>query len=163
MPKDSNDYNDLAYISENGSFERVNSDKMSKSEIKKLMKNGNLFHTINPERLFPKDIEILKEAGYDGIVVEGRGDTANVPNQIVALSADQVNVISFDGVLNTDNLNEFEATQIDADKFDSMADYTDELNLKFTPVANPPALHCLMTLSLLLITQKVCGLILKRI
>ena len=138
LPKDSNDYNDLAYISENGSFERVNSDEMSKSEIKKLMKNGNLFHTINPERLFPKDIEILKEAGYDGIVVEGRGDTANVPNQIVALSADQVNVISFNGVLNTDNLNEFEATQIDADKFDSMADYTDELNLKFTPVANPP-------------------------
>lgn len=138
LPKDSNDYNDLAYISENGSFERVNSDEMSKSEIKKLMKNGNLFHTINPERLFPKDIEILKEAGYDGIVVEGRGDTSNVPNQIVALSADQVNVISFDGVLNTDNLNEFEATQIDADKFDSMADYTDELNLKFTPVANPP-------------------------
>lgn len=138
LPKDSNDYNDLAYISENGSFERVNSDEMSKSEIKKLMKNGNLFHTINPERLFPKHIEILKEAGYDGIVVEGRGDTANVPNQIVALSADQVNVISFNGVLNTDNLNEFEATQIDADKFDSMADYTDELNLKFTPVANPP-------------------------
>jgi hypothetical protein len=138
LPKDSNDYNDLAYISENGSFERVNSNEMSKSKIKKLMKNGNLFHTINPERLFPKDIEILKEAGYDGIVVEGRGHTTNVPNQIVALSADQVNVISFNGVLNTDNLNEFEATQIDADKFDSMADYTDELNLKFTPVANPP-------------------------
>jgi len=138
LPKDSNTYNDLAYISENGSFERVNSDEMSKSEIKKLMKNKNLFYTINPERLFPEDIKILKEAGYDGIVVEGRGDTSNVPNQIVALSADQVNVISFNGVLNTDNLNEFEATQIDADKFDSMADYTDELNLKFTPVANPP-------------------------
>ena len=138
LPKDSNDYNDLAYISENGSFERVNSDEMSKSEIKKLMKNGNLFHTINPERLFPKDIEILKEAGYDGIVVEGRGDTSNVPNQIVALSADQVNVISFDGVLNTDNLSEFEFSQIGPDNFVALSDFSDQLNLKFTPVANPP-------------------------
>jgi len=41
-------------------------------------------------------------------------------------------------IIASDNLSEFEFSQIGPDNFVALSDFSDQLNLKFTPVANPP-------------------------
>jgi len=70
--------------------------KLSKKEYgtlaKKAAKQGNLFRVIDPEILSKQNVKEIKEAGFDGFDFEGVGGT---PGQVIALSADQVNVKSF--------------------------------------------------------------------
>tara|TARA_R110000765_G_C18943092_1_gene607854 strand:- start:54 stop:2657 length:2604 start_codon:yes stop_codon:yes gene_type:complete len=66
----------------------------SKKDLELMLKNKNLFKTVDPERLFPGDVKLLKESGYDGFSLKS---AAGKPDQLVALSKDQVSIVSFNG------------------------------------------------------------------